>query len=710
MNGIRPHIALQSALRRLQIMLPLLVLLFCTGRANAQRTYAITASSGGGAGVATNITNAQGASSTLPPGGSTPATISATGNGTTGWMALQFGAAVPAGTAVYVKMANVSVGGGGSSLVVQAYNGTTLAAGSSSISALASDGTTTYYRVTATGTFDRVRITATGGLVLVVPQTASANIYFAFYEPTGTGCGQGIFTNTSITGIAVATIINPTNAIDGNLSTSSDFSITLGLVSATLEQSVYYPSLSNSGDAATVTLSVPPAVLTLGLFNSTTLTAYNGATQVGTPVSLNNVISLDLLGLLGNGNPYSITIAPGGAFDRVVLTMTGGLAGLLNSMHFHEVQITPAKPVVSGPSSVCSGSTATLAGTAPASGNELRWYTAASGGSPLTPATATTFVTPALTVPTTYYAAMARVGCAAESERVPFKIAIDTLPSAPGVSGTISLCSGLATTLTVASPALNTEYKWYKQASGGTEFRTGNSYTTSALLADTTFYVGAVKTTTGCVSATRAIVAITVTNVPNTITANQAICSGVAPALFTSILPVAQGTYSFQWQKSTDSVAFTNITGATGLTFQDTSHLVQTTYYRRSATFNGCTSQSNVIRVTVNPLPGITFNSNIPVCMGASPALLVYTATLNNPVTYSIAWSAPAVTAGFPAVTNAALPASPVNIVVPLTAAANSYTGTLTVKNGSNCVSAGYNITIIVQAPPHPPPPLTSYQ
>lgn len=88
---------------------------------------------------------------------------------------------------------------------------------------------------------------------------------------------------------------------------------------------------------------------------------------------------------------------------------------------------------------------------------------------------------------------------------------------------------------------------------------------------------------------------------------NQSICYGSDANIINSI-SAANGypTISYQWQSSTDSIRFSLISGATGLSY-DPPVLYATTYYRRKAIDgNGDTAQSNIIKITVNALPVAT--------------------------------------------------------------------------------------------------------
>lgn len=101
--------------------------------------------------------------------------------------------------------------------------------------------------------------------------------------------------------------------------------------------------------------------------------------------------------------------------------------------------------------------------------------------------------------------------------------------------------------------------------------------------------------------------------------------------------------------------------------------------------------------------PTITVGAISTACFSTSSqnVTLAYSGATNSPDEYSITWGTAATTAGFSNLTWASLPSSPITITIPASAAANSYTGTLVVRNSStSCVSPSYNITVIVNAAP----------
>ncbi|MGH1336388.1 MAG: T9SS type A sorting domain-containing protein [Aureispira sp.] len=108
---------------------------------------------------------------------------------------------------------------------------------------------------------------------------------------------------------------------------------------------------------------------------------------------------------------------------------------------------------------------------------------------------------------------------------------------------------------------------------------------------------------------------------PGGIAGNQSICSGGNPNNLTS---TNSGTaYSdilnYQWQFSNNNSTWANIGGATALTYNPPAGLTQTRYYRRRLQ-DGCgfTGVSNVVIVTVNPLPNGNLVTPGPICAGAA--------------------------------------------------------------------------------------------
>lgn len=121
---------------------------------------------------------------------------------------------------------------------------------------------------------------------------------------------------------------------------------------------------------------------------------------------------------------------------------------------------------------------------------------------------------------------------------------------------------------------------------------------------------------------------VTVSVTPGSIGTSTTICTGANPAAFTSSAVGSGGvsaytnggSITYQWQQSTNGGStWSNISGATALTY-DPPALTQTTHYRRVASDRcGNSANSNVVVVTVSPLPvGGTTASDQILCYGSS--------------------------------------------------------------------------------------------
>lgn len=195
-------------------------------------------------------------------------------------------------------------------------------------------------------------------------------------------------------------------------------------------------------------------------------------------------------------------------------------------------------------------------------------------------------------------------------------ITVNPLPVNRTVAPSSStVCFGTGTNITVASSTNSTTTYQLRNnfdnslvgpaviGNGGTiNLPTGN------LTSTTTFNVLATITATGCTAQMSVLPVISVIPVisNNTITANQTICSGATPSSLVGSTPTGgSGSYTYNWQQSTDSISFGNASGTrTGINYSPPA-LSQTTWYRRTVTSGACTDNSATVKITVNPLPAI---------------------------------------------------------------------------------------------------------
>lgn len=188
--------------------------------------------------------------------------------------------------------------------------------------------------------------------------------------------------------------------------------------------------------------------------------------------------------------------------------------------------------------SICTGATAgtlTQATSATGSGTlTYQWESRTVTGSfaNIVGATGTTYSPGTLTQTMVYRrtttSTLNGIPCTASSNEI--TVTVNPLPAAPTINSQ-TICAGLTALLSINSPAGGVSYRWYTVSSGGTPFHTGSSYTTPALSNNTTYYVDAFSST-GCVSATRTAVTVTVNPLPAiTTSAIPSICEGETSSL-----------------------------------------------------------------------------------------------------------------------------------------------------------------------------------
>jgi hypothetical protein len=124
----------------------------------------------------------------------------------------------------------------------------------------------------------------------------------------------------------------------------------------------------------------------------------------------------------------------------------------------------------------------------------------------------------------------------------------------------------------------------------------------------------------------------------------QTICEGGDPQAITSTAPAAgsTGTLEYKWQSSTDGTIFTDIAASNMDSFDPTA-LGKTTLYKRlarvdcMADWSGAAA-SNVIEITVNPLPEVEAGADASIYLGYAGTQLN---ALANPAGGTFLWSPP---------------------------------------------------------------------
>ncbi|WP_214228989.1 putative Ig domain-containing protein, partial [Pedobacter sp. B4-66] len=256
---------------------------------------------------------------------------------------------------------------------------------------------------------------------------------------------------------------------------------------------IIYPNPTVAATGQTI-CSGSTTTLTATANGGTTLKWYASATS-GTVLATGNTFTTPALTAT---TTYYIEVSKDGCanVERIPVTVT--------------VTTTPSNPTVATVAPICSGSAAILAITAPVNGITYKWYAAVNGGASLF--TGSSFTTPVLTASTTYYVEASAGNCTSVT-RTAVAVTVNTLPALATVTTNNSTISaGQTATLAATAPAGIT-IKWYSAPTGGVALAQGTSYTTAPLSATTTYYVET-SNASGCVSATRVPVTVTVLGGP----------------------------------------------------------------------------------------------------------------------------------------------------------------------------------------------------
>ena len=272
----------------------------------------------------------------------------------------------------------------------------------------------------------------------------------------------------------------------------------------------------------------------------------------------------------------------------------------------------PAAPGVTSTINYCQNATAT---GLTATGNNLLWYTVASGGTGS--ATAPTPSTTTVGSTTFYVSQSAAGGC--ESPRAAITVNVNAIPAGPTAASPVTYCqNATATPLT----ATGTNLLWYTAATGGTGSSTAPTPSTTTI-GSTNFYVS--QTANSCESP-RTLITVTIT------------ATTAAPTVTSPVNYCQNATATPLMATGTNLLWYTNSTGGTGSPTAPTpsTTTVGTVIFYVSQTQSCGESPRAAITVNVNAIPaapGVT--STINYCQNATATGL--TATGNNLLWYTVA-------------------------------------------------------------------------
>ncbi len=438
------------------------------------------------------------------------------------------------------------------------------------------------------------QITATTG--------AAPSPTVSFGSPQTTFCVNGSSYTNSVT-------INPTTIPSGGTLDISGPGITQSGTSYT-----FNPATAGAGDqliTATYTTSAGTAISTVTFtVNNTpiaqTLTASPPSYCIGssgTTLFLNNsetgvTYQLNKAGsplgsaVNGTGNTLSWTNITSGTYTVTETNTTTGCSTTSSSTTITTNPL-PISYTLSGPTSFCSGSSASLVLSGSQAGVNYVLY---NGATPAGTASGNgSSITWTVNTPGTYSVVATNASGCSNNMNNTITLTKNALPTASITPSISTVCAGNSVNLAASG---GTSYSW----SPSTGLNTTTSSNVIATPTASTTYTVTVTDVNGCSSTATA--AITV-NQPQQVNAgsDKAICSGTSTTL------LATGSTSYTWDNGLGSGASHTITPTT-----------TTTYNVIGTDANGCTSTDAVI-ITVNPLPSANAGSDVEICKGSSTTL-----------------------------------------------------------------------------------------
>ena len=272
----------------------------------------------------------------------------------------------------------------------------------------------------------------------------------------------------------------------------------------------------------------------------------------------------------------------------------------------------PASPSVVNVSR-CGPGTIALVASGASTGETYRWYTTASGLTPITGQTSATFNVASLNSTNTWFVSIVSSN-ACESQRVAITASVNLLPIAPTVTAGNRCGTG---TVALSAAGSGQSYKWYNVATGGTAIsgQTSAGFTTLSISQSTTYYVSVIGN--GNCESSRSSVLATV----NTIPQSPAVTAGNRCGIGTVSLSAAGSGQSYKWYNV--ATGGTAISGQTSAGFTTTSISQSTTYYVSVIGNGNCESSRSSVLAGINPIPENPTVINLKRC---GPGIFQFTA------------------------------------------------------------------------------------
>jgi gliding motility-associated-like protein len=221
-----------------------------------------------------------------------------------------------------------------------------------------------------------------------------------------------------------------------------------------------------------------------------------------------------------------------------------------------------------------------------------------------------------------------------------FSITVNPKPSPPTVSSPVNYCEGATTAQLSATATGGNTLTWYNNI--GLTGGTATAPTPSSSSGGSSSYFVTQQNSYSCISnASSIIVNVTSAITSNSISNDQTICASSAAGTLLGTTPGGgTGSFSYQWESSSDGITWNNASGSSVSLNYSPGNLNSTTYFRRKVSSGACFNNiSNPVLITVQPgltNTGITANQSI--CQGNTPALLNGSTPSGGTGSYTYTW------------------------------------------------------------------------
>lgn len=478
-------------------------------------------------------------------------------------------------------------------------------------------------------------------------------------------------------------VTNQSNAVDGNLQSHSTIRVSVGLAAQTFQEAIF-PATVPANTPVSLKIGSGDDLLSVQALGAVLIRPYNGATPAGPAVTASTLATA-----LNNNNQTELTLTPALTYDRVRVTLDGGLVGVLNSMYLYDVYYkSPAAIACNTPVDELNGISSALLGLGLGIGgvqNPLQSF----DGNVNTAATLNAGVgllgsyaqqtivynTPSVvgdTIAVTLSTPQALVDAGVFSS-----ITLRTFNGNTNNNDVQNLNSGLLTVrlLDLSGNRRRVRITYVPQATFD-RFQLRLTGGIAAVLSSLDFHEA------------ERIIPRPVITFNGGSSANAQVCSGTSATL--AVAPIAGTTVNWYTAASGGSPVFTGNTFATPA-------LTSTTTYYVSLMRTGCTDQSArvPVTVTVNPLPAspVITTTTVNICPGQTVAF-----TANTVAGVTINW--------YSAATGGTLLFSGNTYTTPELTQTTSYYAEAV--NANNCASAA-RIQVTATVTPAPAAPALAF-